>query len=718
MQKKLLAILLISILVFINMPFLVSATDEPIDPPITNPGGDGGQSSYEPNPTPDLKLASDGMITLKANSEQVVEVLVKNVSSFYAYNILVQAKANGDKIPYTFEILDKSNIQYSLQNGTTMKVKMLFKVDKNAPSGTYTIDLSYRFNSKNKTSFSGSDSLIVKIENEAISPAVVLTDFKGSKDTIAAGESINVSASLQNIGNMDAMDVKVSLAGLTAETIGLKNGSNTVYYQKYIPGFENVISFDFISNKDIKSGSYPVTFKLTYKDINDKEYSKDYDFYINVSGDSIPDEDKPYLEITQATAPTGIYNVGQEFQIKLLLKNNGKTNAKNVKITAVTDEEGAVVPHSSNTLQFTSIAVNESKELTFLFAPTNKSKSQNYSIGFNIEYETGEKKDDNTVEKLNFSQYVGVNVSNPENDKDEDDKDKKVTVPKIIISKYICNPIIVEAGKKFDIAMTFKNTHSQKTVKNVKLFINVDEKTEEKGNVFSPDNASNTFYIASIPPNGEVSHTFNMFTVPDAQARTYTIQVNFQYEDEEANPYESTELVGINVKQKTNLDTSEINIPAETYLGDPISVYFDLYNTGKTTLNNLMISIDGEKLDTANTKLFIGNLESGNSENYEGTFFANELGQQAGKIIISYDDTNGEHIEKVTDFQVNVLEPMPMNPEDMGGEMPVPEEKGIKNLLKNKYVMIGIGIAVILIIGATVFKIKKIKKQKGLDLDE
>ncbi len=60
---------------------------------------------------------------------------------------------------------------------------------------------------------------------------------------------------------------------------------------------------------------------------------------------------------------------------------------------------------------------------------------------------------------------------------------------------------------------------------------------EKSGNVFTPVDSSNTFYYDSIAPKGTVSKTMTLYTVPSAQPKTYTLTVNFEYEDESGNEY-------------------------------------------------------------------------------------------------------------------------------------------------------------------------------------
>ena len=665
------------------------------------------------DPQPSLKMSSDGIVDMASGEERDVEIKLKNVSSFYAYNILVQANAGSNEVPFTMQFLDKSNIKYYLQNTATMTVKVRIKVDDDAVAGTYPITLNYSCTAKNKTGFTGSDTLYLKITNKQSVPTVTMSDFKISNDKVSAGSNFTVTADISTI-EVPAKDVTVMIDGLTATGIGMQNGSSTAVLGQMQKNEKNQLEFKMNAHKEMVTGSYPITFKLSYKDSAGKDYTKDYGYFINVIGkDDTGSDEKADLTVTMAE-PNGTFGVGQNFTVGMKVKNTSGREARNITVSTISDEKGEIVPRSTSVGQIKSLKSGEERTLSFQFSATSESKSKNYAIGFEIEYETGTVKD-GVYDTKSFKQYAGVNVYNPDEKKDdESEEDKKTSKPKIIISKYVSDPIMVEAGEKFDLTMTFKNTHPVKSVENVKLYITVDETTEEKGNVFTPDNASNTFYIDKIAPKGEVSHTFKMYTVPDAQARTYTIVVNFEYEDSEYNEYETKELVGINVRQPAELSTSDIVIPTDGFMGEPVNVMFELYNTGKVKLSNLMIKVEGDNFDTSQSSTYIGDFEAGSSDYYEGIFYPNTVGESQGKLIISYENDTGESVEKVTDFTINVSE---MDYGMMESEFPedeVIEEEGMPAWIKIA-IGVGIGIAVVAVLIVIIRKIVIKRRERELD---
>ena len=175
------------------------------------------------------------------------------------------------------------------------------------------------------------------------------------------------------------------------------------------------------------------------------------------------------------------------------------------------------------------------------------------------------------------------------------------------------------AGNEFDLTMTLMNSHKYKSVHNIKMFLTMAEETTsdtaKTGNIFTPVDSSNTFYFDDIVPKGKVDKALRLYVVPDAQPKTYTLTVNFEYEDQDGNEYTSQELLGINVKQVTQLDIDDYTLPQQIEMGMPVTVNFSYYNTGKVTLNNLMIRIEGD-VETENKNTYIGNLESGSSDYY------------------------------------------------------------------------------------------------------
>lgn len=658
-------------------------------------------------PAPKIRMAGDGNVTLPAGKETNVDIPIVNTSQSYAYELLIQAKPEKDA-PFTIKFLNGSNRKNIIERVGTSKISLAINVDKNAPSGIYPLVLEFSYTSKYKDSINNSDTFYIKIQNQNGIPSVILSDFKASKQSVILGEKFSLSSTLNNNNIIDVKDLSLQVLGLDEANISLIGGSDTVYFQTLEGSAKIPLNFQFSTNSKTKEGSNKLIFKLSYYDISGKQYTREFKYYIDVlkssSSSSLPID----IKILSLSSPTNTLNVNQSGTFTIKIKNNSSFDLKNVKVSAKIPE--GLVPTSSNTIALQSFKSNEEKTLTFSVAPTSVAKSQVYSVGFLVEVPP--KNPDDLSSGFSVEQYSGVNVHNPT--PADKDASKKTSVPKIIISKYKSEPMIVEAGKPFELSMTFKNTHLEKAIKNIKLFLTMDDKTDDKGNVFAPNNSSTTFYIDKILPKAEVTHVFNLFTVPTAKPRSYTINVNFEYEDELDNEYKNVELVGVNVKQQVKIETGEINIPNTATVGEPIFASFQIFNTGKVNVSNLKVEAIGDGFDTSTSTNFIGNFDSGSSEFYDSSFTPTKVGSNDINIKISFEDSDGKTIEIPNKFTIDV--------QDFVDDVPI---DNIENDNSNKFnfsTIFKIIGALIIIFAIIVFAIyifnKRIKRKKGFDFNE
>jgi len=675
-----------------------------------------------PHPTtnPKVKLMSPTFVEMINGQTQTITITIKNVGNTFANNVFTTATIESDKAPFTVEFLDKSNYIAAMSWSNTKDMKMKIVVDDDAPSGSYAVKLTHSFLSLEDEIKTEEDTFYVKINNVAASlkPNVIMTNFTSSSDSIAPGDTFSLSARVENSGTKRANDVQVLLDGLKTDEVYMANSTNSAVFTALEGGSGDIITYSLAVSSKVKTGSYPLVFKVKYKDQDNEEYEKEYYYYVNVGG-TASSANQGLVQVTKLTSPTDTFGVGSPFEVNMAIQNIGSKKASNIKISMEDNTEGAIVPRTASVQTFSSMEPGETKELKFSFAATSKSITQNYAIGFKVEYESGDTDDDGKNIVTSYVQYVGVNASNPEGDKAADGEEEKTSVPKIIVSEYASDPIMVRAGQEFDLSMTFQNTHSSKPIENIRAYLTVVEtSTEKKGSVFTPVNCSNTFYIDSIPPKGTSYQQLRMYTIPDADPITYTLEVNFEYQDQDYNKYEAKELIGINVKQYTKLETSEIVMPTDGTIGMASNISFDLYNTGKADLYNLMIRVEGEGFDTAASTVYYGKFTVYNSNYYDGAFSPTTAGEQSGALIISYEDAAGEKIEERHEFTMNVAEDMGMDEGMMHEDMMMeqPQENIFMRLVKNPFVWGGVVLMiVVIIIGA---KIVRKKKQKGIDLDE
>jgi CARDB. len=652
---------------------------------------------------PKILAVNGPVFEVNAGEMNEVNVTVKNLSSYVAKSIIVMPQlVEIEGNPLDISLKTTSSNLSAISPNASKNLTFFVDVDKTAQAKTYSVDVRFNFYNTDGVNYETKSTLYFKVKGITTEDNIFFEDFNVEPDSLEVGGTGKIGVTVKNRGPINMYGVNVSIEGLDPTLISAK-GVSSKKIPNIMAGTKERFNFDIASNSAMVSGNYPITFSVTCKDENGTAYSYEQKYYVVVGGSS--SGQKSDLVIKNLVEPNGVFDVNQNFQIKFDIANIGKAAAKNVKVTASEYGEGSnIVPKTSSVISIDELAAGASKGMSFTFAATGSASTRNYTVELKVEYEQNGK-------AISFSQYAGANVSNPDNEKDEDE-DKKESKPKIIVSDYACDPIIVMGGQEFNLSMTFLNTHSQKVVKNVKMYLTMAEETSSEstktGNIFTPVDSSNTFYFDSIPAKGTVEKKLRLYVVPDAQPKTYTVTVNFEYEDESGNEYTSTELLGVNVKQAAKVETSEIVIPETSELYAPISLYFDIYNTGKVALSNLKVTLEGD-IDTTSKSTYIGNCASGESGYYEGSFSVINLGENNVKLTISYDDASGEKVEDVHEYTIIGSEPIPVE-EGMDGEMGEDYADGSGPLSIGKIAEIVGGVVVIIAIAAVIFKKKRAKK--------
>lgn len=642
-----------------------------------------------------LVITSSKTINATSGESVRIPITLENLGDDEIQDITVSADISDP----TYVYLSDSSYEYIeyIESGESEKVSFKVEVDDLAQRGTYKVDIAIRYEG-----FIQNETINIRVNSNPPRLNISRVDILPER-TISPGQTFNIGIELENLGDIVAKDIKVSLEGLSEDGISLANGSSNQTIQSIPGGLKNYAAFQLKASKKLKQGNYQLKLKLKFNE--NIEETHDVSINIQTNKDAVSN-----LAFENLTFPTGSVGQNQEVAVKFELKNQGKTEAKNIIIKAVSSDMNGLVPKSISQIKISSIAPETSEPIEFKFLTTKNGETKNYPIEINVEYEDELIADG---EKYNLNQFLGVFVVSP-------DKDANQSTPKLIIDRYNFEPTLVEAGQNFTMNLSFFNTNSTKAVKNIKIFLTSDERTDTNsnsagGSVFTPVDSSNTFYIDSIPPKGRIEKRITMFTVPDADAKTYTLTANFEYEDSQANEFTATELIGVPVIQQSKLETGEIGYSPEAYIGQSAPISLEFFNTGKVTLYNMMVKIEGD-FQTENGQYYVGNFTSGTSEYFEGYVIPNSPGELKGDVVFSYEDSTGQEQEIRKEFTLNVID-MPMEPEFPGGEMP-PIEEPTGGILSNKVLWGVIAAIIATIVGVVVFKKKKKKKLEAMEIDD
>lgn len=662
-------------------------------------------SDIEVKPTnerPDLIVISGNSVTAEAGDSFDLRVKLKNTGDITASDIT--ATLSSDSSGMVFTDKDASDEIRSIQSGKNDELEFGIRVAEKSPSGSYSLDLNVvYYDSYTNEKYTLTNIIYVRVLAKD-SPDLIITrtDIMPSSQ-VNPGDQVVVGFEIENIGDGLAKDIRVSLPDLSKETFYLNDGISTKRLDEIKSGRKGYVYFELEAASTLEYGNYELAVDFSYKNNESKETITSKEFFsIKILKD---DPKASKLMIKNIKYPTGTLYKNQEVKLTFELENIGLAIAKDIFVRAKSLDEAGLVPKSLDQAKIAELAPGQSIAFQYLFITTESGETRNYPIEITAEYT------DEFVEpglRDTLLRTVGVFFFN------RDDSGDNISTPKLIIDRYDFTPNLVKAGENFQMNLSFFNTNKNKSVKNIKIFLTAEEETDS-GSVFTPVNSSNTFYIDSIAPKGKVDKVITMYTIPDAKAKTYTLTANFEYEDSKANTYKSEELIGIPVVQQSKLDIGELGYQPEAYIGQQSPISIEFYNTGKVTLYNLMVKLEGD-FQTENGQNFIGNFISGANDYFEGYVIPQEAGKLEGNVVFTFEDSTGQEQEIKKPFSLNVVD-MPPFEEFPDGEMPGFEEPSLMSKIM-KFLIPGL-IVIAAIIGFVIFKKRRAKKhEKDLEIDE
>lgn len=629
--------------------------------------------------------------------------------SYYIAKKIVVTPIIDKEIPLSIEELNiKKTIEMITPRKTAEPLMFKFKVNSNAKIGTYPIRFKITYKDTDNQSREMEETLYLKITKEHLPVEVIVDKVSNSKKQLSAGDDFTMSITLANKGTTSAKNVIASLE--SNDKIVVTDNASEKYLTEINGALSKVITYTLKVKEDIEGGNYPLTFKMKYQNELNATVEKTAPIYVKVAGAA--DKEKADLSVSNIEISEEV-NTEENFTISFDLTNNGGGKAKDVEVV-VEPEEGKIIPITLSKKLLSNLESGATQPLSFTFKGGKDLKSQNYPLKITIKYRETDSKDS---EQIVLEQYAGIYINSKAS--------LTGSTPIMIVKNYASEPQMVNAGESFKLNLDFWNTSDEKEVRNMKITLTVKESSENSNDdVFTPVDGSMTFYVKSIGADSVAKRDVTLFTVPDAKAKNYKIQVNFEYEfnkNGEVVSGTSTDVIGIPVVQPSRLEFSSINSAVEFPVERGGDLSLDFFNTGKVRLINLMIKLEMDNPEDArveNGTYYVGNFEVGNSDFYEARIVPLSEGEKSGKILFTYEDPTGKQQVLEQPFVIEATPAVSREEEMMEGG---PNLEGMENMEQEKgsklWMWIGGG-AVLLIAIIIIIVVVRRKKKKGMILDE
>jgi len=586
------------------------------------------------------QTSPDRYIVMQPGVPQLVTITMHNDTAHIARNVQVVPQAHVD---FTLEVVGATaNVNISGNSSRDFQVRITPHASLTATN--LTVPVNFRFDNNRNETQTASGSVVARLERPATQePHVIMERFDTSPSIINSGDNFTLTANLRNITDATAANTQVTLA--IGADVGLTlRGSNTAFVGTVGGNGTANATFELTARANAAVGTHPVTLTLRHDD-----RTETVTYFITIGGEAPVEEGTARLVVTNISRPTATFGVGQTANIQVTVANQGDAIARNLSVSAAPG--AGIVPTSQGIWNIAELGIGQSHTFDFAFMPTNAAGSHFHNIAFTIA----------SSDTDSFPINTGINVYNPD-DPDEPGTPDRLSVPRIIISNYTVNPMMVMANTEFDLHLTFMNTHADRSIGNIRITWQVHGvasgtpgQTAAAGATFTPVGASNTIFIDYIPPGGTIDHHLRLFAIPDAAPGNHTITVRFDYEDAEANPFSAEENIGINVRQQSRLELIGVNIQEFASVGEHVMVMFQVMNAGRTQLHNLRVWVEGDGIDGANASEIFQNFTGGAFNMFWGSFVPWQEGPITARVMASFEDAMGELHEITYEFPMQIM---------------------------------------------------------------
>lgn len=534
----------------------------------------------------------------------------------------------------------------------------------------------------------------------------------GKGTTAQAGTSFLITgyrASRSSIYTGDTVDITVYLSRT--------DGSNdSIRVVRGLDSFQDGTASAVASGQN---GEYTVTFTgLTYTGDSGKQLA--FTIYYEGNGGGYQDgntvpvrECVPYTEPTPAPEPTpevipeprAVFNsdgtstsiaAGETKTITVYIQNAGTTAMRDPILTL--KSSGSLLIMGSQDYMLDDIRAGRDTAVTVTVKAPDKIESQMQTIDATLSFYY-----DNGTQLTGGSASGSVNVLSTVTKDTKDEETIASPTPIVILSKYNYGGSSVAAGSSTNLSFSFTNTSKTIKIENVMV-------TVTGGQDLMLNGSTNTFYFESVAASGSKTVTVPMKAAQliSASAQDVKIDVTYEYVDQNARKSGNATLsLSVPLYQPDRFELSEPKTSYTGYVGEETSLTIDYVNKGKSAISNVEATISGD-IDSPTPYQRVGTIDGGKNGTIAFAVTPQLEGENQVKIVITYEDSNGNTKERV--FEATV-EAMAYEPADPGTDDPGMIDPEPTSTFPWKYVIIAVVAALIVLLIVLRARKKKAKQK-------
>ena len=530
--------------------------------------------------------------------------------------------------------------------------------------------------------------------------AFMVTGYDVSSSSITTGDSVDITLYLYCTANgTDGNSIRV------IRNIDSFQGDSTYYASASSSGDGTTYTVKLRNLTYTGASEKQLSFTIYYNDASGNGHYQNENLQIR---ECVPyTEPKPEPEPTPETIPEprAVFNsdgtstsiaAGETKTITVYIQNAGTTAMRDPILTL--KSSGSLLIMGSQDYMLDDIRAGRDTAVTVTVKAPDKIESQMQTIDASLSFYY-----DNGTQLTGGSASGSVNVLSTVTKDTKDEETIASPTPIVILSKYNYGGSSVAAGSSTNLSFSFTNTSKTIKIENVMV-------TVTGGQDLMLNGSTNTFYFESVAASGRKTVTVPMKAAQliSASAQDVKIDVTYEYVDQNARKSGNATLsLSVPLYQPDRFEMSEPTSSYTGYVGEESSLTIDYVNKGKSAINNVEATISGD-IDTPTAYQRVGTIDGGKNGTIAFAVTPQLEGENQVKIVITYEDSNGNTKERVFEATVEAMAYEPIDPVDP--DEPIDPES--TSTFPWKYVIIAL--VVIAIIALIVLRIRKKKaKQKA-----
>ena len=530
--------------------------------------------------------------------------------------------------------------------------------------------------------------------------AFMVTGYDVSSSSITTGDSVDITLYLYCTANgTDGNSIRV------IRNIDSFQGDSTYYASASSSGDGTTYTVKLRNLTYTGASEKQLSFTIYYNDASGNGHYQNENLQIR---ECVPyTEPKPEPEPTPETIPEprAVFNsdgtstsiaAGETKTITVYIQNAGTTAMRDPILTL--KSSGSLLIMGSQDYMLDDIRAGRDTAVTVTVKAPDKIESQMQTIDASLSFYY-----DNGTQLTGGSASGSVNVLSTVTKDTKDEETIASPTPIVILSKYNYGGSSVAAGSSTNLSFSFTNTSKTIKIENVMV-------TVTGGQDLMLNGSTNTFYFESVAASGSKTVTVPMKAAQliSASAQDVKIDVTYEYVDQNARKSGNATLsLSVPLYQPDRFEMSEPTSSYTGYVGEETSLTIDYVNKGKSAINNVEATISGD-IDTPTAYQRVGTIDGGKNGTIAFAVTPQLEGENQVKIVITYEDSNGNTKERVFEATVEAMAYEPIDPVDP--DEPIDPES--TSTFPWKYVIIAL--VVIAIIALIVLRIRKKKaKQKA-----